>query len=136
MVSAGVRKGLVMEDVKLVMIRPREGVSFDPVQMAKFVGSRGDTGAVSEALEDLSGALTKVARTYQEARMDDLIKACRETAQIAGTVGLDRLARVARTVAMLAGTSDTTALAANIARLIRLGEGALTAIWDLQDQIV
>lgn len=43
------------------------------------------------------------------------------------------LARVARDVAELCQADDSAALSAAMARLTRVGERSLIAVWDLQD---
>ena len=43
------------------------------------------------------------------------------------------LARVARDVLRPAPSHDAAALGATLARLVRIGERSLMAVWDLQD---
>ena len=52
---------------------------------------------------------------------------------LARGLGLRRAFRVAQATAALAGSSDRTALAANVARLVRLGDQAVTCIWEEAD---
>ncbi|WP_102110300.1 hypothetical protein [Oceaniglobus roseus] len=124
---------------KVVALTPREGCGINPGALLALRGSDGCALArttMGEALEDLALALSRVAQAYREDRFHDLREAACTVGRIAASLDLDRLARVARTVAGLSTTTDCTALAANVARLVRLGNGALGAIWELQDQIV
>jgi hypothetical protein len=46
------------------------------------------------------------------------------------------LSRVADDVTKCIDAGDQVAIAATLARLLRIGERSLTAIWDMQDVIV
>lgn len=113
--------------VKVARICPRERVAFDPLRLESIRRRMGDRAerAVGEALEELALRLSQAARAHHHGRFDRLVLACREAADIGGELGLDRLGRVARTTATLAGGDDAVALAANLERLIRLGEAAV-----------
>ncbi len=89
---------------------------------------------IGAELDRLAEQMSRIGMAYREGRFDIVVAGCRDAAETAGTVGLDRLGRVACTVATLAGGRDATALAANIGRLMRLGDGALGKIWELQDR--
>jgi hypothetical protein len=54
---------------------------------------------------------------------------------LADKIGMVTLARVAQDVGLCAGRSDAAALAATLARLTRIGDRSLSAVWDLQDVI-
>lgn len=79
---------------------------------------------VATVLHDLSQQLEEIAVAYRAARFDEVVKVARVAAVTASSLRLDRLARVARTVCVLATSDDSAALAANVARMIRLGEDA------------
>jgi hypothetical protein len=70
---------------------------------------------------------------YQQGALPDLRKSARSIAAIADQIGMQTLARVARDVTACVDTGDRTGLAATLARLMRIGERSLTAVWDLKD---
>lgn len=52
---------------------------------------------------------------------------------IADQIGMHMLSRVATDVTMAIDDNNTVAIASTLARLLRIGERSLTAIWDSQD---
>lgn len=89
---------------------------------------------IGTRLEDLAEGLSFVSQAYLDRRLDALAREARGLGRIASEVGLNRVARVAAAVCMLSQRNDPAALAANVARLIRLGDAALLEIWHIQDQ--
>lgn len=128
-----------MEDqARVAMLRPVEGVLIDPACLAALrdnVGGAQAARIMSEALEDLALGLSRVAGAYRDDRMDDLRRDCVRIGRIANRIGLDRMGRVAFTVVTLTRGSDGVALAANLARLMRMGHDSLGLIWTTQDHI-
>jgi hypothetical protein len=55
---------------------------------------------------------------------------------IADQIGMASLARVARDVSSCAVRVDAAALGATLARLERIADVSLMAIWDMQDPVV
>lgn len=80
---------------------------------------------LSMNLADLEAQLMRIVDAYQAARFDELGRAARDAAATASALRLDRMSRVARTICTLSGREDGAALAANLARLMRLGSEAL-----------
>ena len=62
-----------------------------------------------------------------------LIRRGRALARAATGLGMGRLAQVAQDVVAAALAGDAAARAATLARLERVGDRSLHAIWDLQD---
>lgn len=113
-----------------------ESVRLDRSQIEVLYQSLGPVGAdkvVNHALEEISVTLTQVTRQYHEARLDDLRISVRALIAVAQQVGMMTLARVARDVLELSATHDGAAFGATVARLARIGESSLLAVWDLQD---
>lgn len=52
---------------------------------------------------------------------------------IADQIGMHAVARVARDVTECLDAADSIALSATLARLIRVGDRSLNALWDLND---
>lgn len=88
---------------------------------------------VCRAMEELALRLAHCDRLYRGGDFDGLCKSSRSLIAIADQIGMQVMSQVARDVADCAQARDHVALAATLARLIRTGEGSLTAIWDLQD---
>ncbi len=119
--------------------RPRETAIVDVAQMEEIWIDRGSAEAgriIGAALDDLAHSLACIGMSYRDARLDGIRTEAHAAAEIANRIGLDRLGRVARTVALLSSGRDVAALAANVDRLLRLGDGALAKVWDLQDRQV
>lgn len=88
---------------------------------------------VCRAMEELALRMAHCDRLYRAGNLDGLHKSSKSLIAIADQIGMDVMAQVARDVAACAQTGDPVALAATLSRLLRTGEGSLTAIWDLQD---
>jgi len=115
---------------------PVEAVRLDDSRLLELYQRLGAVHAenvISNAMEDLAVRLAKVARAYEESDLETVGKTARSISAVALQVGMPALATAANNVHTLAQTDDSTALAATIARLARLGESSLLAIWDIQD---
>lgn len=85
-------------------------------------------------LDRLMSGLSKVSLAWHDGDSDVLRNSAISVAERAGALGLNRISRVARTVEALERTDDRAALAANVARLLRLGQGFFEEVWELQDR--
>ena len=123
--------------MNVVVLRPSECAAGD-VTVLMEIREGQDREAIDREigprLEDLAERLSFVSRAYLAGRLDELAQEARGLGLIASEVGLNRVARVAAAVCMLSQRNDPAALGANVARLIRLGETALSEIWHIQDQ--
>ena len=97
------------------------------------MGHAGAEDVVCRAMEELALRMAHCDRLYRTDDMAELRKSSRSLIAIAEQAGMHLLARVARDVTTCIDSGDTVALAATLGRLMRTGEGSLTAIWDLQD---
>ena len=97
------------------------------------LGEAGAEDVVCRAMEELAVRLSHADRMYREGRMADMRKNVRSMVAISEQIGMNSLARVARDVMDCVDLGDNVALAAVLARLMRIGERSLTAVWDLQD---
>ncbi len=121
---------------ELLLIRPTEIVRVDSDKLGKLYADMGDVAAedvVCRAMEELALRLAHCDRLYRSDNMEDLRKSSRSLIAIADQIGMSKLARVAGDVTVCIDTNNRVALAATLGRLMRIGEGSLTAIWDLQD---
>lgn len=121
---------------ELLLIRPTEIVRVDSDKLGRLYMDMGDVAAeevVCRAMEELALRLAHCDRLYRADNMDDLRKSSRSLIAIADQIGMSKLARVAGNVTECIDEQNHVALAATLGRLMRIGEGSLTAIWDLQD---
>ena len=120
----------------LLRLNHEEPVRLDRDQLEVLYQSLGPVGAdkvVNHALEELAATLARASRHYREGRIEDLRAAMKVLIAVARQVGMTLLARVARDVLDLSRTYDAAAFGATMARLERIGESSLNAVWDLQD---
>lgn len=97
------------------------------------LGYSGGEEAICLAMESLAVMLHESVTTWRSDDMHALEQVTRQIAGVADRIGMAGLARVSDNVLSLCGGRDTTALAATVARMRRLGEQSLLAIWDRQD---
>lgn len=118
---------------EFAVLRMSEGVRVDAYRVLEIYDQLGESAAevvLGRAMEELAVAL----RDLSEDRCDDpLLLADRITA-LAWQVGLPTLARVAADVVDCQERGDDTGRAATLARLSRVANRSLTAIWDFQDE--
>ena len=134
----GDKVGDTMDDTvgDIVKLRPDEPVRLDRDQLEFLVLQMGPMGAdqvVSQAMEELAVLLARIERQQRDGALDALQEGVRALVRIAQKVGMTTLARVGRDVLCLLGGHDSAAYGAVLARLLRVGEGSLVAVWDLQD---
>ena len=118
------------------MLNQNEMIRMDPDRLEELYLQLGEAGAenvVCRALEELAARLSHTERCYREERQKDMRKSARSLVAISDQIGMSLLARVAQDVTTCIDDGDQIALAATIARLLRIGERSLTEIWDLQD---
>lgn len=119
-----------------MLLRQKEVVRVDSDRLEDLYRQLGEAGAedvVCRALEELAARLSHTERCYREMKWDDMRKSARSLVAIAEQIGMVLLAQVAQDVTICIDAGDRIALSATVARLLRIGEGSLTEIWDLQD---
>jgi hypothetical protein len=120
-------------------LRPRDRDMVEPDHLVDLMVRMTDqhgSAAVGDTLDELAQRLSQIGPAWRDGRFDEIAQLCRRVAEIATELELDRLARVARTALALVACSDGVALAANLGRLMRMGEAMLTTIWQMQDASV
>lgn len=113
-----------------------EAVQLDADQLGLLYGQLGEDQAdtvICRALEELANRLSTIERAYYQDDRPALAKAARGLIGVADQVGMPGLATIASSVGGLAHGQDDPALAAALARLVRLGDRSLAAIWEVQD---
>jgi hypothetical protein len=94
------------------------------------LGPEAAEAVVTRALEELAVRLFRLDRMWRAGELSRLRKTARGMAAIADELGMAALARVALDVTACVDAGDRVALAAVLARLDRLGERSLLAVWD------
>lgn len=84
-------------------------------------------------MEELAVQISAAQVAASQGAVADLTPAVRTLARLAVQVGMTSLARVAGDVAQCAARGDLVGQSATLARLVRIGDRSLTAVWDLQD---
>lgn len=133
---AGVRERRGEEVSAVLRLQFNESVRLDRSQLEVLYQNLGPVGAdkvVAHALDELGQTLELAGAQYREGEIDPLRGSVRNIVALAQQVGMTLLARVARDVLELSHTYDAPAFGAAMARLERIGEGSLVAVWDLQD---
>ena len=126
----------VSDVTTVTQIKPAESVHVDHDRLGALYSELGHAGAedvVCRAMEELALRMSHCDRLYRAGEMDELRKSSRSLVAIADQIGMGVVARVAEDVTHCIDKADPVALGATLARLMRTGEGSLTAIWDLQD---
>ncbi|WP_193749851.1 hypothetical protein [Shimia sp. SK013] len=84
------------------------------------------------AIDALSEALAAAEVAYNSNNDQYLMAACRNIARASRRLGLDQLASVARDVRIALHQDDDVAAQATLARMLRLGEPSMRALWDIK----
>ncbi|MFN3526591.1 MAG: hypothetical protein ACK4YU_10910 [Paracoccus sp. (in: a-proteobacteria)] len=101
--------------------------------MGDIISELGETAAqnvIGLALEQLAGALTETDSAIRSGDLGAAVADCERMSRLAWQIGLLSLAGVAMDLGSCAERGDAVALAAVHARLMRVGNRSLTAIWD------
>lgn len=88
---------------------------------------------VCRAMEEVALRMAHCERQFRAGDLAGLQKSSKSMIAIADQIGMNMIARVAQDVTECAKAGDHVALTATLGRLMRAGEGSLTAIWELQD---
>ncbi|UOA28736.1 hypothetical protein [Pseudosulfitobacter sp. DSM 107133] len=120
----------------VTQINPRESVAVNNDQLGALYAQLGEISAedvLCRAMEELALRMSHCERLFRADDLAGLRKSARSLIAIAEQIGMDLLASVAGDVTYCIDRNDSVALAATLNRLMRTGEGSLTAVWDLQD---
>lgn len=120
----------------VTMLPLGEPARFNPGQLEKLCEKLGDLRAeteVAHALDRLSALLDELARCRGGTDHGDMAAMLESLVRDAQLIGMATLARVGQNVVDCLRGGDPTALAATLARLLRVGDRSIHAIWDLED---
>jgi hypothetical protein len=124
---------------KLAVLQHEEGVRLNPDCLVALYEEMGENGAeqvVARAMRDLNGRLSEMQRYAEAGDADALIRSARFLIKVAEQIGMTTFAVVALDVIETAISGNTVAQAATLARLARIGDRSLNAVWDLRDMTV
>lgn len=119
---------------KVTRLYHAEAVRFENTRLQALVADLGDVGAdrvISRAMEEIAVRLSRIEAAYDAGALDRVGKGARSLVAIADQTGLASVRDAALVVAGLSASHDSTALAACVARLIRVGETSLVTVWDV-----
>ncbi len=108
----------------------------DPTQietLCKDLGPHAAEDVVCRAMEELAQRMCLLQQQALSGPREDMYKGLRALAAIADQVGMCSLTKVAYDVMDCIELGDRVAEAATLARLARIGERSLTAMWDLNE---
>jgi hypothetical protein len=118
------------------VLRHDEGVRLDPDRLVALYSDLGEAGAeqvVCRAMEELAGRLTEIQRFADDGDLLAMTRSARLLVKVAEQIGMLTFARVAGDVLRATAAGDRPAQAATLARLVRIGDRSLNAVWDLRD---
>jgi len=120
----------------ITTLRQAERVVIDRARLVDLVHDLGEAGAervLDRAVEEISCRLLTVETGWAEGDCARVARTARSLMAIADQVGMHLLAHVACDISLLARSGDAPGLAATVARLQRVGEGSMLAMWGVKD---
>ncbi len=118
----------------VIQFRPVELIFMDAVHLTELARDKGALRAeyiANTALEEIAERLTMAEAAWASGEFARLRKIARLLVGMSEQMGMETLAKIAAMVAEATTGLDDVALAALVARLVRVGEGSLSAIWDI-----
>lgn len=113
-----------------------EPARFNPAQLEELCNTMGEVRAeteVAEALDRIAKLLAQIGPMIRCGPQDALDQRLQALVRDARLIGMATLARVAQDVRDCLAAGDATAFAATSARLDRVGDRSIHAVWDLDD---
>ena len=126
-------KTRVRQMAQIMALAVSEPVRVDSRRLGDIVTELGETAAqnvIGLALEQLAAALTAADKAVCAGDLPEAGRQCDLLARLAWQIGLLSLASVAMDLGCCADKRDGVAIGAVHARLMRVGNRSLTAIWD------
>lgn len=120
-------------------LRVDEPARFNPEKLEDLCHRIGDAQAETEvalALDRIAAMLNALPSLSVRAHVPDLRDAVEVLISDAELIGMTTLARVERNVVDCIERGNLVAIAATLARLERVGDRSIHAVWDLEDMSV
>ena len=115
---------------KIIVLCPHEAISLDPPLVRPDTGLSGAPYA-EDAVEDMVVCLAAIEAAWAAGEFQRLSTTLATIANLAADTGLKDLVTVAKTAQKLVSGRDEVALAAVIARLVRVGETSLATLLEI-----
>lgn len=118
--------------VPILLLQHDEQVRLEPARVAELYLKYGEDRAeriLSDAVEEIALGLSRLSRLGPHGPLTEIAELSTVMAEKASQCGMLDLARVARSVRDAAAQIDLAALGATLARLARVGDRSLAAIW-------
>jgi len=122
--------------MSIAQLNPSEAAHVDPDALASLharLGPNGAEQALTSAIEQSISRLGAIRKAVQQQNAAGVEQLATSLAELAEQVGMISYAHVARSVAQCAHASDSPALAATLARLDRIGDRSMLAVWGGED---
>lgn len=124
---------------KLAVLHHEEGVRVNPDCLVALYAELGEAGAervVARAMEEMNARLSEMQRFADDGDLVGLMRSARIVVKMADQIGLTSFTMVALDVIAAAHAGDHAGQAATLARLLRIGDRSLNAVWDLRDMTI
>lgn len=124
---------------EFLILRHEEGVRLNPDRLVELYARLGEAGAedaVVRAVGDIVSWLTEIDRHAGTGDGAALLRSTERLSSIADDIGMCTLAAVARDVADTTHWGDRAGQGATLARLSRIADRSLAAIWDLRQATI
>lgn len=118
------------------MLMHSEQVRVDADRLTELCVRLGESGAeevMCRTMEELAVQLAQIEKEFRRGAVTEMGQLALLIVTGADRIGMQALARVAMDVVQCIDAGDEVALSAVLARLLRIAERSLTAIWDIQD---
>ena len=118
------------------VLRPSEPARFDPGALEDLCRDMGEAEAealVARSLEEISEGLEALRQVRHGGHLVRRRRQLDTVVVAAGRIGMTGLADVGHAVQRALARGDQIVLAATMARLLRIGDRSIQAIWDLED---
>lgn len=122
-----------MSSEDVIFLHLAESVSLDAGAFQSLVLSAGAANAMAQAddlFEDFIVCLSAIESAWTAGEFDRLASQAAMLSELSDHLGLVKSAVIARQVVELIGKGDDVALAAVVARAVRVGEASLTSVLE------
>lgn len=124
---------------ELAVLHHEEGVRLNPdclVALYEALGEDGANQVVARVMRELNARLAELQRHAESDDLAALIRTARMLVKVADQIGMMTFARVAADVIAATEAGNSAARAATLARLQRIGDRSLNAVWKLRNMTV
>ena len=121
---------------QVVLLAPQDTIRMNRARLGELYRRLGDSGAediIARAVDALAARVAQCQRLHRAGRTEEMRRNLQAQIAIADQIGLLSLSHAARDVLCCAGRDDAVALAATLARLLRIGDLSFSAVWETRD---